>query len=259
MVRTKQSQQSSHRRRRRSGVSTDNNNNAVASSPPMSFLQSLELLRNFVGSEWQEADLSDCLCLCGCNAQAAAEKLMTGQYQRQPRNTPSGSAFFRLHQRKPQGKEKSAPASGGVVQKEPPTTKRPRSLVSLPVGQEQSKKGKPSVVPEKPLSSSKIQSSSSPSSSTPSLLLLCERWIVATCTTFKRASVAHREPLVLTGALTGPPVVRFQGQKAAGTLPANLGTILAPLLKQSCIVLQAETLMEDCHVAVGGEVPIVLR
>ena len=72
--------------------------------------------------------------------------------------------------------------------------------------------------------------------------------------------------------MTGPPVVRFRGYSIDGTLPANLGAMLTPLLRYDChqdgeggastsklISIKAEGLMEARQVPIGGEVPLSLR
>jgi SNF2 family DNA or RNA helicase len=56
-------------------------------------------------------------------------------------------------------------------------------------------------------------------------------------------------------------MVRFRGKSAQGTLPHNVAAVLVPLLRAETpmISLQAEALMDEHGIPIGGDVPIALR
>lgn len=224
-----------------------------------SFLAQLQMLRNFVGSDFDEGDLSACLRKCGCNIQMAAEKLMTGEYQ--SKKEKGSSNFFAA---------KTPKVSEAKSNATTPATKRPRVT---PAMASTARRTTASIPKSSSLSTSVASipnnNNNNNATQTPKPapvkndgrhLWLCERWIVGLSTT-KNGHFKYQERLDLSHSHSGPAMVRFRGRGIEGTLRPNVSALLTPLLRHDTplVSLEAHALMEERGVAIGGDVPLCLR
>jgi hypothetical protein len=78
--------------------------------------------------------------------------------------------------------------------------------------------------------------------------------------TTKHGRIRYKESLEMTHSLTGPPMVRFRGKGVQGTLRANVAALLVPLLRNETLMisLEAEALMDEQSIPMGGDVPMAL-
>ena len=191
------------------------------------FVDKLKLLRNFTDGSFSESDLSACLRQCGLNVELAAEKLITGQFNIKPSSNNNKAAA-------------SLPKPAAAVSKNNnnnATNKRRRVTLSP----EEKKDAKlPSTMG--------------------SHLWLCQRWVVGLNTT-KNGRLRYNEKLQMTHSNSGPAMVRFKGSDIEGTLGPNVAALLTPLLREEkqLISMEAEALMDERGLAIGGEVPMAIR
>jgi hypothetical protein len=248
-------------RRSSSKGSTASSRSSASSS---SVVEKLEMLRNFCPS-FSEKDLSTCLSQAGYNVQLAAERLMTGQFEPTGKSAAvvvGNAAVVPISSVKPSStatatKKRLAPDDTTTTTTTTSHKKTARSTCP-------ENKRSPHVIPPtpRPLQSTKKNDDGS--------LLLCERWLVGTCTT-RYGRVFHRQVLEITHS-DKHRVVRFRGSQIEGTLCRSLAEMLSPLLSYSndndiedgdddrmkLIELRAEALMDDRDIPMGGEVPLKL-
>ena len=246
--------------------------------PPANFLVKLSLLRDFVagcGYRFGEADLSACLRGCGLNVEAAAERLVTGQ--------------FKCSSAAKAGPAKAVGGSGGGGPNGSSSARR-RVTPSPPEVGKRRRQHQAAREPQP-----KSQPTPQPQPQPPGGLLLCARWIVG-LGTVRGGRVGHGERLALSCSSSGPPIVRFRGRALEGTLPPRESSMLAPLLRHGgaagqkqgqkrkrargtgtgtgtgtgfepgtagasgpLVSVSAEALMEDFCMGIGSEVPLSLR
>lgn len=221
-------------------------------SADTSFLAKLQLLRNFVGGNFSESDLSGCLRQCGFNIELAAEQLMTGEYKSKP--ATNKSAFFATT-RTPSTKKSST--SNASSNKRHRVTPAPTTSTAKKAPRTTNRKSTGAAT-------SVLNNNATPapptSSNTARHLWLCERWIVGLSTT-KNGHFRYQEKLTLSNSLSGPAMVRFRGNGIEGTLRTNVCALLTPLLREEkpLVSLEAHALMEERGVPIGGDVPLCLR
>lgn len=251
----------------------------AASNNKISVVEKLQMLRSFVGDQHSENDLSSCLSQAGYLVELAAERLMTGQYQPSKKVKTHNFLAPKAHTSKPAAPSSSAaPVSKAPVVSMSIASKPAPKLRDLPkapsLSTDSAQKSKirrpvPQVTPKTP------KSSSSPSHKQtleqqqfllPSSWLLCKRWVSNGTCTQRNGSVDHKERLLLEHAETGPPMVRFRGNRIQGQFPKHLSHMLVPLLRHSnsssttpIVLLQAEALMEDRNLPVGADVAFSVR
>ena len=293
---------SSHRRRRSTSKTSSRSSSTTSttasnSSASSTVVQQLQLLRDFVGTtEWTEAQLTDCLRLCGYNVNRAAERLMTGQYS-SSNVTSTNSATSRtkptyfdlVASMSPQSNKTKASSSSKSVprSKHCATTTTTIDLASSPP------RGTPAITPHSDTKSDDSTSSltskeSSPISTSSTTInlpteeewLLCHRWISNATCTIRVGKTAYRECLTTTVAKSGAPCVRFQGKHVQGRLPDALAQVLSPLLlpptmstantskrassqqqppKPPLIRINVQALMEDSHIVLGAQIPLSIQ
>jgi hypothetical protein len=268
-----------------STASSGSRSNASSSSSSSSVVEKLEMLRNFCPS-FSEKDLSTCLSQAGYNVQLAAERLMTGQFEPTGGKAAAEAVVIGGKATTVVSISSVKPSSTTITNKkrlasEDDTNnnhnnnnhkyhhinkKTPRSV------RPENNKRSPHVIPPTPRPS--LQSTNNHYDDAP-LFLLCERWLVGTCTT-RYGRVFHRQVLEITHS-DNQNVVRFRGSQVEGTLSRSLAQMLSPLLSYKnnttvddmeddddhngttkLIELRAEALMDDRDIPMGGEVPLKL-
>lgn len=241
----------------------------AASNSKSSVVEKLQMLRSFVGDQHSENDLSSCLSQAGYAVELAAERLMTGQYQPSKKVKTHNFLAPKAPTSKPAASSPPSSSAAPVSIAPKPTPKAVQKSPSLSTDSAQKPKIRrpvPLVTPKTPKSSS----SSSPNHNQaleqqqlllPSSWLLCKRWVSNGTCTQRNGSIDHKERLLLEHTETGPPMVRFRGNRIQGQFPKHLSHMLAPLLRHSTpiVLIQAEALMEDRNLPVGADVAFSVR
>lgn len=213
-----------------------------------SFLSSLQMLREVLGSTVPESELSACLRQCGCNVHLAAERLMTGQFTQKKSSSSSSSTRVLITESLTNKRQRIVPPETTTI-----SPKTPAAVASL----------EKKTPPTPSASNSSSKSSKVPFTNViPSMkshLWLCQRWIVGLSTT-KHGRICYKESLQITHSLSGPPMVWFRGKSIQGTLRANVAALLVPLLRNETpmISLELEALMDEHNIPMGGDVPMAL-
>ena len=98
--------------------------------------------------------------------------------------------------------------------------------------------------------------------SRPRKLLLCQRFVMGCCTS-RKGSIETLEPISFSTSASDKQqtswILRFQGKQIQGTLDRTLGVILSPLLHQSLILLEGESITQDSNGYIGKIIPIQVR
>jgi len=245
------------------------------------------MLRNFC-PDFSEKDLSACLSQSGYNVELAAERLMTGQYKPTQQATATTPKPFLSSY------SKAAPSSNGSRSSSRRSSSHAAAYVGTPAdavisnkkrsspeisnaaasviasSDRPTKKKSPHIIPPTPRQNvtTTVTTTTTPrnldrgnysgAKGRQLLLLLCERWLVGECTQ-RHSRVAHQERLSIEHASTGNKFrVRFRSSRVEGNLCRSLSAMLTPLLQLNLLHLDAEALMDDTNIPMGGEVPLKL-
>lgn len=238
-------------------------------SGKLNTLQKIQHLKSFVGTnDVDDAELTECLRLCGYNLERAAQKLLTGEF-RQARKKKK--AFLTLNKSdEPVNhfrKTKAPNNKPGTMKKTPPSSNNSEvAKKSAPSSVPKSNRHKTPVVTPKAdeevfdltmtdsqqdtkIPAAEMSYSSSIQESEP--LLLCRRWLADDIfVTSRTGRVDYKEQLQMDG------MIRFRGKDMEGRLPRKIAKFLLPL--GGYVHLAAESLMEDRNLKQGQGVPIQL-
>lgn len=183
-------------------------------------IEKIELLRNFCGDAWTEADYTDCLRQNGYNVEQAAECLVTGRYKSKS-TTP-------INLTSPP--RKKAPAKTNFFK----ASGRAASATR--------------VKPEH----------ASPRIAGGNWMLLCNRWISNAINTTRNGQTSYQEEVTIS-ASPNKMDLRFQGAKADGKMPDDLTQMLVPLLREGLIRAEAKFLMAETCLPIGAHVPLTVK
>ncbi|GKY97042.1 hypothetical protein MPSEU_000662800 [Mayamaea pseudoterrestris] len=232
--------------------------------------EQLKLLREFVGTTiYTETSLTDCLRQNGYNVERAAEALLTGQYRPSNNNRDDRKPAARRSNLGGGGSTSRA-ASSGATQ-----IARATTTISYPAPSR--KQSTTTTTSYKSITATTVNTAKRVSlegflpeeddgASYEHAWLLAERWISECLCNCRRGSIRHKEVLALSHSKTGPPSLRFKGERAEGTLPTSLAAFMVPLLRYSedqakppLLLLHAESLFEEKDLSTGSTIPIRLR
>lgn len=253
-------------------------------------LDQLNLLRNFVGTiSHSESDLTDCLRLSGFDVQAAAELLLTGQYQqsklqqqkggrkfsffasKSTQSFKNGSVAVKSKQPKIQAVKAAAKPTKKVSANSPTAASATATTTAATSKTTQKEKRsnlkKPSVASDKakqnkvgPSNNNKDHGAASEDENEPMhKLLLCRRWVSDWVITSRHGRVDHMDVLELEFSKQGQPRIGFRGPHGVeGRLPYAMANLLTPLLRLGVLELKAQSLVGTAKPVWGGNLPVDL-
>eukprot|EP00977_Amphora_coffeiformis_P001266 scaffold261_cov170-Amphora_coffeaeformis.AAC.14 len=264
---------------------------AASASRQGGTLQQLDSLRSFVPQEmgFTESDLTDCLRQCGFNVNTAAERLITGDYQRSKggkktflKMTAASSPDRRKSTHSSQSSSKKTPKQmslstnkSSLKRKDPPTLSNkkdpPRkspftsksATIDLSLDEDddnnaENKHNEASLL-RKTANNYKVAASNSinkEATNPPGDWLLCQRWISDAICTSRSGAMDHKE--VLHTEASGPTFLRLRGRALEGRFPDHIGRLLNPLLRENLVKLEAHSLMQEKNLPTGASIPVSL-
>ena len=258
----------------------------AASASRQGTLQQLDSLRSFVPKEmgFTESDLTDCLRQCGFNVNTAAERLITGQYQKSKGDRRS---FLKMTAATSPERTKKTPmkqtstshnshtkrkAPSTISNRKEPPRESPSSLLSKSPtidlslddddddddNNSENKHNKATSSPPRTTKNSKLAASSAVHKITNPCgdWLLCQRWISDAICTSRSGSMEHNE--ILHTEASGPTFLRLRGRALEGRFPDHVGRLLNPLLRENFVRLEAHSLMQENNLPTGASIPVSL-